>query len=245
MTVAQRARTVVRRLGIEVARGGGGGSLLAGHLDALFKRHEIDCVFDVGARVGEFAGLLRCNGYEGEIHSFEPVSTNYAQLEQRAAGDPAWHTHDVALGAAEGAAQINVTAATQFSSFLTPNSFGVAEFGAGMAVPSTETVEVHRLDDWVARSGVGVGRRTYLKMDTQGWDLEVLAGARAELRRTIVALQSEVSIQAIYDDMPPWQKSIDTITGYGFALSGLFPVNLTPDLEVIELDCVAVRTRRD
>ena len=82
--------------------------------------------------------------------------------------------------------------------------------------------------------------RVYLKMDTQGWDLEVLAGASGCLER-IQAFQSEVAMHPIYDGMPALHESLSRFQDLGFGVSGLFPVSLDSNLEVIEFDCVAVR----
>ena len=42
---------------------------VAEHLEALFRRLEIDCVLDVGAHLGQFGRLLRGWGYRGTIIS--------------------------------------------------------------------------------------------------------------------------------------------------------------------------------
>jgi hypothetical protein len=82
--------------------------------------------------------------------------------------------------------------------------------------------------------------RIYLKMDTQGWDLEVLKGAQGALGQ-VIALQTEVAVQPIYDEMPVMQESIAAIADYGFIPSGFFPVHLDVQMAAIEFDFVAVR----
>jgi hypothetical protein len=79
-------------------------------------------------------------------------------------------------------------------------------------------------------------------MDTQGWDLEVLKGATDSLKH-VLALQSEIATQAIYVGMPMMRDSLDYLDQIGFAVSGLFPVNLDRTLRAVEFDCVAVRCR--
>ena len=49
------------------------------------------------------------------------------------------------------------------------------------------------LDDWVARRGVDLQRVTFIKSDTQGWDLKVLAGADGVLAHRHIAWQIEFS----------------------------------------------------
>jgi hypothetical protein len=80
----------------------------------------------------------------------------------------------------------------------------------------------------------------YLKLDTQGFDLEVVKGAGQSIER-VRALQTEVSIVPIYHGMTDCRASIETLTNYGFELSGLWAVNRDATLRAIEFDCVMVR----
>ena len=49
------------------------------------------------------------------------------------------------------------------------------------------------LDEWVVRRGVDLSRVTFIKSDTQGWDLKVLAGATTVLEQRHIAWQVEYS----------------------------------------------------
>ena len=68
----------------------------------------------------------------------------------------------------------------------------------------------------------------------------MLAGASGCLER-IRALQSEVAMHPIYDGMPAMRDSLRRLEELGFGISGLFPVSLDSNLELVEFDCVAVR----
>ena len=82
--------------------------------------------------------------------------------------------------------------------------------------------------------------RGYLELDAQGWDLEVLRGAEGRLDR-VTALQPEMSFRAHHVDMPSFAEAWDVMSGYGFEMSGVFPITAGRDLRLIEADCVAVR----
>lgn len=237
-----RIRNLLRRRGFEVVRTGAPqANLLALHLDRLFDRLGINVVFDVGAEVGDFGHWLRNNGYTGRIASFEPVSDSFDGLQQRSAADPRWDAFRLALGSQDDTAEINVAELRVFSSFLDRSAYSREEFGETSAVVQTETVPVRRLDGMVETAVGDVEEpRAYLKMDTQGWDLEVLAGASGCLDR-IPAFQSEVSMRPIYAGMPALSESLACFEDLGYGISGLFPVNLDSNLEVVEFDCVAVR----
>jgi FkbM family methyltransferase len=240
--LAYRARNAVRRSGFEIVRYNTSGNLLSMHLSHLFARYQINCVLDVGARQGEFGGWLRGAGYKGRIISFEPVSSNLGQLRARAAADPAWDVQTYALGATNTTATINVTNSTAFSSFRHLGALAGELFPRGSAVTGTEDVPVRRLADvWDEVIRPDTGRHVYLKCDTQGWDLEVLRGAEPVLSH-VVALQSEMAVQRLYEGMPTYEEALRVINGYGYTLSGMFPVNLDHGLRLLEFDGVAIRS---
>jgi FkbM family methyltransferase len=75
-------------------------------------------VVDVGANTGQYAELIRADGYTGRLLSLEPLSDAYAVLERAAQTDPLWECIRVAVGETSGAATINVSANRQCSSLL-------------------------------------------------------------------------------------------------------------------------------
>jgi FkbM family methyltransferase len=208
------------------------------HLSWLLDRLKISHVIDVGANLGQFALSLRSAGYRGRISSFEPVKANYELLRDAAASDPAWDVHHLALGAEPGELDINVTGSTAFSSFHKPAQYSSERFGkAAVGVAYTEKVLVERLDRLSDRLGISQRSRLFLKMDTQGFDVEVFRGAEGLLDR-IYGLQSEVSVMPIYEHMPDYISALTAYREKGFEPTGFFPVTRDPErLVVIEYDC--------
>jgi FkbM family methyltransferase len=212
---------------------------LPNHLTTLLSRTEVGLFVDVGAHIGEFALMVRSLGYTGQILSFEPVSENYSRLTAVAASDDRWATQKLALGSKPASMTINVTAQTTLSSFLPFNSAGRSMFGEKTEIKGTETVEVDTLDHVLSDLAYDEVDGIFLKMDTQGYDLEVLEGSADTLPR-IKVLQSEVSVQPIYDGMVHWTDAIATYEELGFEVTGLFPVH-REEMRVVEFDCVMAR----
>ncbi|MGE0030142.1 MAG: FkbM family methyltransferase [Steroidobacteraceae bacterium] len=203
---------------------------------------DINLVLDVGANEGQFGLNLR-EQYRGDLISFEPVSSAYAALSATAKGDPRWHTVKCALGSRDETATINVASATKFSSILEANSFSKSRWGAQAAATRTETIEVTRLETILPTIVSDIDRRRILlKMDTQGFDLQVFAGLGI-VEKFIFALQSEVSLIRIYEGCPSWIESISSYERAGFGVAGLFPVSWSNG-RVIEYDCVMIRAAR-
>lgn len=214
----------------------------AEYLRRLFAHLAIDCVFDVGANAGQYRDFLRSEvGYAGIIVSFEPIPDHVLHLRQRAVHDEHWYIEDFALGAESGQRTFNIMARSTFSSFLQPDPGALARYADSSTVVDTVDVTMRTLAEMLpalqARHGF---RAPYLKLDTQGFDLEVLRGAGESLQ-AIQALQTEASIQPIYAGMPGYQTTIDWLQAAGFVLSGIYPNNETAFPVLVEVDCHMLR----
>lgn len=217
---------------------------LATHIRRVFSLYKINCVLDVGANEGQFRNFLRRRcGYRGRIISFEPTSSTFAVLKNRTSSDPNWRAINWALSSRSGQAEFNVMDDTVFNSFLEPNNTGVEStfIQKHNKVVRKEIVEVRRLDDILAEvAPPSADLHLYLKLDTQGHDFEVLKGAEKSLR-SIEALQSEMSVNPMYNGMIGFTEALSKLDEYGFFPSGFFPVCHDVRQRLIEFDCIAVR----
>lgn len=220
----------------------------AQNVRALFDLLAIDTALDVGANQGGYRAFLRKQvGFTGQIVSFEPVPDVYAALAAGAAGDPAWRGMPIALGDTDGTLDINVTARTTMSSFLTRDEAQLEDMGYQhllrvTGVVRTEPVPVRRLDS-VFDEAVGTRRdaRVFLKCDTQGFDLKVIAGAAACLS-SIMALQIELSIKPIYAGAPAYATVLQHMTDRGFDITGIYPVRRDELSRIVNFDCVMINS---
>ena len=231
-------RNWLRSHGWEVSRAASAPSYTA-HLTRLFEQYSIDLVIDVGARMGDFGLLLRENGYSRGIVSFEPASTNFRRLRQVSDSDSLWQCHQLAIGSRDGRGDLNVTELSHLSSFRKPSNFGASRFGSAARILSVEAVELRRLDT-IWAGVIDEPASIFLKVDTQGWDLEVLSGAGDRLSEVTV-LQIEISFRPLYEDVPTWLESLSAVLASGFEPAGFFPVLTEPDGRLVEMDCIAIR----
>jgi FkbM family methyltransferase len=209
-------------------------------LPILLDMYGVNCVIDVGAHAGQYGRRLRAGGYRGRIVSFEPTPEGFAELERVAARDRRWSVHRLALGREQGTATMNVVPGT-LSSLLEPTRFGAGRYPK-LARAQRVEVEVRRLDAMLDELLDGIRRpRPYLKLDTQGYDLDVFAGAGDRVER-FVGLQSEVALIEIYKGMPRMPAALAAYEAAGFEIAALYPVSRqTRTARVLEYDCVMVR----
>ncbi|MEB3160914.1 MAG: FkbM family methyltransferase [Synechocystis sp.] len=210
-------------------------------LKTILKQYQINTVLDVGANEGQFVEELRRIGYGGKIISFEPISTVFAQLAKKAKNDPNWDIYNLALGEENTEKSIYISDYTVFSSFLKTNTWCEDNLNHDALAQKEELVIVRRLDNILPEIIQSLDQaRIYLKLDTQGYDLQVFAGTE-KLRKLILALQSEMSILPIYEGMPHVTQSITVYEKAGFEIAGMYPVSLdNSTLRVIEFDCLMV-----
>ena len=143
--------------------------------------------------------------------------------------------YPVALGSSEGALQLNLMQETVLNSFRKPVP-GFSDFGS--VVLGTTTVPVRTLDS-VFGDDVGL-ERTYLKLDSQGYGLEILKGGPLVVSK-VPALQTEVSMVPLYETMPNYREAIDAFAAYGFAVADMFLVVADNQEVALEFDCIMVR----
>ena len=235
-------RKFLHNMGLEVYRYPEGCERLMPHLIQLLRRHRIDTVIDVGANAGQFASQMRGLDQSVRIHSVEPNPRVFRGLADLAARDPRWSVHECALGRAPGRLTLNVFASSDFSSCLPANEFGVHRFGASLQRQEQIEVALRTLDGLLdSLPDTDVGSRILLKLDTQGFDMEVLLGASATLERTC-AIVTEASVRPIYEGAATLRDTLAFMDAKGFSLSGFFPVSRDDALDIIESDCVFVRT---
>lgn len=181
----------------------------------IMAHHRVDVVLDVGANDGDYAREIRDAGYRGRIVSFEPASATFARLARAAAADPLWDAVQLGVGEAGGHLDLSVSALDVYSSFKQPSAVGSEAPGA-RAVAS-ERVEVVRLDDYL-RAHPDLLGRTYLKIDTQGFEAEVLRGA-GDLLDRFVAVQAELGLVTLYEGQVDWLEIVTWMRGRGFEVA--------------------------
>lgn len=209
-------------------------------IKTILENYNIDLVIDVGANEGQFAQKIR-KYYSGEIISFEPVSRIFDKLEKNAQNDNKWQVFNFGLGSKESIQTINVSDDTVFSSLYQTNEFCEQRFGNKSRGTEKEDIQIRRLDIFLNSSIPNIaGRKIFLKMDTQGYDLETFKGADTILKN-IFAIQSEVSVLQLYEGVPNWTESISIYEAAGFRVAGLFPVTWD-SFNVIEYDCLMTKS---
>jgi len=177
---------------------------------------NINIIFDIGANTGQFSSELRAFSYKGEIVSFEPLSDAYLALTKNSTHDPSWKVHPrTAIGDLDGEITINISGNSQSSSVLP-----ILEAHTSAAIDSTyigsEKVAISRLDT-ISPTYLSSSSRLFIKIDTQGFEWNVLNGAEETLKHA-QGILCELSLVPLYEGQRLWLDIIHRLEGEGFTL---------------------------
>jgi len=207
---------------------------------SILNKLKIGYVIDVGAYQGQFASQTRREGYKGQIYSFEPLLNAHEYLLRTAARDDNWQVHKpVALGSQPGIAILNISA--------NPTSSSIAEMLSThlIAAPYSfktgeQEVNVITLDSMIDKWKL-IKSPIYLKIDTQGYEYEILLGGQETLK-LVTAVQIELSIIELYQGQKLYKYFIEFFEKKNFVLYNIIPgfSNKKTD-QLLQFDAIFVK----
>jgi FkbM family methyltransferase len=181
----------------------------------IIGQFNINKLFDVGANVGQYSLNMREMGFNSKIISFEPLKTAYDTLKEVASKDSNWIVNNYALGSENGESEINVSENLVSSSILNMLPEHIKRAPESIYV-SKQKIEIKRLDE-VFNNYFEEGDNVMLKIDTQGYEKNVVFGAEGILNK-IKIIQLEMSVVALYENAITFIEMINFLDSKGFEL---------------------------
>lgn len=149
-------------------------------LQYFLPNFRAEVVFDVGANVGQFVNQYFASFPGCRVYCFEPGPETFEKLSANFKGRERLECHHMAMGAAPGRGRIVCKGDSDLFQVIGPDA---PPPEPGVRV---EEVEIGTVDAF--RAARGIEQINYLKIDTEGGDLEVLRGAAETLRAGLVDL---------------------------------------------------------
>ena len=218
-------KRLARTVGFDIVRHPGPATT-GGRRMMQMRSHGVDLVVDVGANVGQYAKDLRADGYRGALISIEPLPEAYDLLARAAQADKAWRTINCAIGREAGVATIHVAENSVSSSMLSILPSHVAAAPTSQVAGSVD-VPVRTLDA-ILDEAAGDAEHVFVKVDTQGFELEVLEGAAGRLDN-VVGVEVEMSLVPLYEGAPTMPALVEWLERHGFWLGDLTPEFVDPN----------------
>lgn len=172
--------------------------------------NSIKTIIDIGANEGQFAERMINLGFNNTIISFEPMTKQYDRLVKNAQKtkfrDINWIVEKkCAIGSKKDCKEIFISGKNQSSSLMNLSKKHI-EISPEFNVVENENVEVETLDNFKDKI-LSYEKNYLLKIDVQGFELEVLKGS-SQILNFINCIFIEVSHENLYQNQP---KSIDVI----------------------------------
>jgi FkbM family methyltransferase len=198
----------------------------------------IATVLDIGANTGQFASIIRQVLPDAMIYSFEPLEECYRELKAKAATMMPMECFPFALGNSEAMVRMHKNTFSASSSILEMHPRHAKAFP--FTAHSVEvTVQVRTLDSLVP--GLVLRPKVLAKIDVQGYEMNVLAGAENALGMFDVLIV-ETSYETLYDRQPLFDEVYQFLRGHGFAFTGNLEQVADPATgAVLQADAIFVR----
>lgn len=175
-------------------------------LIACFPSVEINTIFDVGANVGQSTEQFLQKFPSSAVHCFEPTPVSYAELLQKFNGNPAVTTNN--LGLSDRTHQITFTVD------------GTSTMNRASLTPGNGTlVQLTTLDEYCAAKKIDF--IDYLKIDTEGHEINVLSGAKTTLKN-VKFIEIETSMNPHNKYHCSFTKIFEILANQDFYLFGIY-----------------------
>jgi len=190
-------------------------------MQKVINHYSVDLVIDVGANMGQYSLELISGGYMGPILSFEPIQQAFDQLQAESRAFPQWQAFHMGVGNSSQELEMNISDNLVSSSLLNITQVTL------QAEPTTrynrkEKVKIITLDSFLKDKSLETYHMPLLKLDVQGYELEVLKGASASLPK-IKLVQAELSFVPLYEGGPLYKEFLLFMEENNFEIYTIIP----------------------
>ncbi|MEM9403006.1 MAG: FkbM family methyltransferase [Pseudomonadota bacterium] len=196
-------------------------------------------VVDIGANRGQFALMVRKVCPDARIYSFEPLPGPADRYERLFESDDQASLFRKAIGEVETTMRMNVSMRDDSSSLLPITEEQISVF-PGTGHSGTLDVQVAPLSS--ALEEEDIQSRSLLKLDVQGYELEVLKGCATLLGR-FDEVYVECSFIELYGGQSLASDIIAFLSGQQFNLVGVFNMTFDASKRPIQADFLFSRSR--
>jgi FkbM family methyltransferase len=196
-------------------------------------------ILDIGGGVG--ASVILYNKYfsANKIIVFEPILENYNIIKSKTSQFSNIEVFNYAVGSENSKKQINIanriTSSSLFPLSVDPDSNVFNEKNLGQN--RVENIEVVRLDDFLTKIPGDIG---IIKIDVQGYEMNVLKGAEASLERAKIILL-EANNHDGYVGSPRYFEIDSYLREHHFTLYDIFP-SIFDNGKLKEWDVIYLKT---
>jgi len=188
-------------------------------MQKLFDTYKIDLILDIGASRGQYVDSIRRMGYDNHFISFEPVKAPFKELQDKFESDLKVIPYNYAIGDRNADIEINVSECDMCSSVLDVTKI-TTDVEAATKHVGVEKCMLRKLDYFYDQ--FKDCENLMLKIDTQGFESQVLVGAPKTLKKAKVVF-IEMSLVELYKGQALFSDIVDKLEESGFELFAITP----------------------
>ncbi len=196
-------------------------------------------ILDVGGGQATTAEIFQKAYPNHKIYIFEPIQSNAQIIAKTAIQYSNWNLITKAAGSQIGTSQINIAQRVTASSLLEldTNILGEGTYKDVLAFKNTEAISLTTLDSEISSDAI----IDVLKMDVQGYELEVLKGASSTIARTKVIV-FEVNNHQGFKNAPTYYNIDSFLRLHNFVLYDMYP-NHRENGKLMDCDSIYVNQK--
>ena len=204
----------------------------------LLSGFAVNAIVDGGAYIGTIAERLAGTFPGATVYAFEPQVESFRELDAMSARNGRVRAFPVALASTTRREVLHVGVLPYTSSLLERPRTGKPYYPAGAILDRSREIEAVSLDDWTRRRGLSAV--DLIKLDVQGYELEVLSGARQLLQSTVKLVYLEVSFVPLYEKSCLFHDISLFLHECGFTLYRLYDLHHAENGQLIYADATFV-----
>ena len=202
--------------------------------DFFFRNHNFNTVVDIGANTGQFSLVMKKNFPEANIFAFEPLKEPFFTYSKIFDNDTRVNVFNSAIAQEAGVTKMHISKSLDSSSLLELTELQ-NEIFPGTSAIGTQNVSMGRLASFVRKEQIkGV---SLLKLDVQGFELEVLSGCE-ELLHMFDMVYCECSFFELYAGQSLAPQIIEFMSVKGFVLQGFNNVKYDKNGSTVQADFI-------
>lgn len=194
-------------------------------------------IFDIGANNGQSAAIYRKIFPRAQIHAFEPDPKTFEVLSRKFSDDPRCHLNNCGVSDQNGVLLLQQNSRHATNSFLKLKD--VSEWRANVGAFNVGSVEVPviTLDEYCQREAIHY--IDILKLDTQGYEPQCLAGASCLLgEKRVGILRLELILSDFYEKSLTFSEIEKYLVPNGYKLISVFDIAYRQDATVLQLEAL-------
>ena len=200
-------------------------------------------IFDVGAHVGNISLKYNTLFPNSNIYSFEPFLESYSNLVTNTLVHKNIKPFNRGLGEYVGTSKFHSNIHEQTNSLLATHVEGNSNWGNKDILSTKEVLDVSltTVDQIVEEENIK--KIDILKLDVQGAEYKVMAGAKKSMEKEMISLiYTEIITIPTYENQKEFDEVLKMFRHYGFELFNIYNSGHTEKGRLQYIDAVFVNT---